>query len=395
MKYPGLGVFHQTEGGSEKGWLVVMATCRVCGRSSKEISQLIGLCRTCLLDEFEVFKENLLLAHAKSRISFGLPPAVPEEENGVKCRLCGNACTIKEGGTGFCGNRTVKDGKVVSLRGGKNTGHVEWYLDPLPTNCVASWVCPAGDMGGDKGSDWRSFSVSPGPEYGYYNLAVFYKSCTFDCLFCQNWHFKERRYASPPRTARELAEAVTPRTTCICYFGGDPASQPAHAIAASKLALEMSRGRILRICWETNGSMSRHVLQVMARLSMESGGCIKFDLKAFDERLHLALTGVSNRQTLENFAYLSGWHKERDKPPFLIASTTLVPEYINADEVSNIARFIASCDVTIPYSLLVFHPQFMMSDLPTTSRRQAYECLQAAQDAGLRNVHLGNIHLLS
>ncbi|MBM4086672.1 MAG: hypothetical protein FJ272_17950 [Planctomycetes bacterium] len=133
----------------------------------------------------------------------------------------------------------------------------------------------------------------------------------------------------------------------------------------------------------------------MADLSLRSGGCIKFDLKAWDERLHLALTGVSNRRTLDNFEALAELGKSRPEPPFLVASTLLVPGYVDADEVRGIAGFIAGLDPTIPYSLLAFHPQFYMSDLPTTSRAQAEACEQAALAAGLQRVRIGNRHLLT
>jgi pyruvate-formate lyase-activating enzyme len=35
-----------------------------------------------------------------------------------------------------------------------------------------------------------------------------------------------------------------------------------------------------------------------------------------------------------------------------------------------------------------------MSDLPLTSRALADRCCQAARDAGLNNVRIGNVHLL-
>ena len=65
------------------------------------------------------------------------------------------------------------------------------------------------------------------------------------------------------------------------------------------------------------------------------------------------------------------------------------------EEVSNLAEFIASCGTDIPYALLAFHPQFYMSDLPTTSRDHAMECLRAARECGLTSVRIGNLHLLS
>ena len=141
--------------------------------------------------------------------------------------------------------------------------------------------------------------------------------------------------------------------------------------------------------------MNPAMLRKMAGLSLESGGCIKFDLKAWDERLHIALCGVSNKTTLRNFATLAELTRSRPEPPPLIAGTLLVPGYIDEEEIGKIAAFIAKLNPRIPYSLLAFHPQFMMKDLPTTCRKHAETCLEAARSAGLERVHVGNIPLLT
>lgn len=364
--------------------------CASCGRSSPLISKALGVCLRCLRSDFEGLYPYVQQAHVKSRSGFGLPPEPPAHPSGVGCKICANRCRIPEGEKGFCGLRTNRQGRLVHLGGTEETGKVSWYYDGLPTNCVADWVCPGGS-----GFGYPDYSYAQGPEYGYKNLAVFYEACSFDCLFCQNWHFRERMFAEGTRTARQLAEAVDDRTACICYFGGDPTPQLIHALAASGMALEKAKGRVLRICWETNGSMSPALLKKVAELSLQSGGCIKFDLKTFDEQLNIALCGVSNRQTLENFRWLAQFTRQRPDPPFLVASTLLVPGYVDAEEVSKIARFISSLNSDIPYALLAFCPHFYMPDLPTTSYRHAQECLRAAQDAGLQRVRLGNLHLLS
>jgi len=254
---------------------------------------------------------------------------------------------------------------------------------------VADWVCPAGT-----GAGYPEFTYRNSAEYGYKNLAVFYHACSFDCLFCQNWHY--RRLLSSPNwvEASKLVEAVDELTACICFFGGDPTPQLPHAIYVSRLALKQNQGRILRICWETNGSMHPALLRQMAELSLSSGGCIKFDLKAWSEPIHIALCGVSNKRTLDNFRLLAGYTKIRPSPPLLIGSTLLVPGYVDKKEVAGIASFISSLDPNIPYALLAFHPDFLMTDLPATSRQQAIECLEAAKAAGLSQVRLGNIQLL-
>ncbi len=132
----------------------------------------------------------------------------------------------------------------------------------------------------------------------------------------------------------------------------------------------------------------------MAILSLESGGCIKIDLKAYNEKIHIALCGVSNKATLANFRILARIARLRKDPPLLIASTLLVPGYVDEQEVGDIARFIASIDPHIPYTLLAFSPAFVMNDLPPTSKKHALACFQEARNAGLFNIHLGNTHLL-
>src|SRR4030065_304288 len=52
-------------------------------------------------------------------------------------------------------------------------GKFSWYHDPLPSNCVADWVCPGGT-----GEGYPQFARCPGPEEGCTNLAVFFHACT-------------------------------------------------------------------------------------------------------------------------------------------------------------------------------------------------------------------------
>lgn len=326
-------------------------------------------------------------AHERARKLFNLPAYPPRDGTGWRCRLCVNECRLGPGSRSYCGLRSNEGGKI---RGATATrANLSWYYDPLPTNCVADWVCPGGT-----GAGYPQYAYSSGPEYGYRNLAVFYRACSFDCLFCQNWHYREMVLTESTVTAESLAEAVDGRTSCICYFGGDPSPQMTHSLRVSRLALQSKKGRILRICWETNGSMHPALLKQAAGIALDSGGCIKVDLKAWDEGLHIALCGVSNKRTLENFQFLAEYSGKRTSPPLLVASTLLVPGYVDRKEVSHLARFIASLNPDIPYSLLAFAPQFMMRDLPTTSRRHAQECLAEAKAQGLKRVNIGNVHLL-
>jgi pyruvate formate lyase activating enzyme len=272
----------------------------------------------------------------------------------------------------------------------EDAAKASWYHDPLPTNCVADWVCAGGT-----GAGYPRYASSPGPERGHRNLAVFFTACSFDCLFCQNWTYRHGTFEGHYSSPEDIAEAVDARTSCICYFGGDPGPQAPYALKAAAAALKKAGERILRICWETNGSVDPGYLDRMVKMSLVTGGCVKFDLKAFDDNLHQALTGVSNSRTLENFRRAARRIRARPSPPLLVASTLMVPGYIDEEEVGAIASFIAALDPEIPYSLLAFHPQFKMRDLPMTSRTLAEKCREAAEGAGLKKVRIGNVHLLS
>jgi len=364
-----------------------MSTCKKCGKSSTKIAKVLSLCAECIRKANGKCLSELREIHAQGREKFGLAGLPPSAPDGIQCALCQNKCQIPVGGRGFCGVRKNENGH---LRGGTpREAAVSWYYDPLPTNCVADWVCAGGS-----GAGYPQRAYRAGLEQGYLNLAVFYEACTFDCLFCQNWRYREHSMTNQTHTATELAEAVTTNTSCICFFGGDPTCQLPHALAASRLARKQGQRRILRICWETNGSMRPELLDEMMGLSVGSGGCVKFDLKATDPNIHYALCGVDNRRTFENFAAAAEHIPERPEPPPLVASTLLVPGYIDAQEVKTIASFIAELDPNIPYALLGFHGDFLMKDQAPTSRKQAESCLDAAKTAGLRRVRLGNVHIL-
>ena len=376
---------------------VVLGTCIVCGKKAPTISSTLRVCLDCLRREpkaLEIARE----AHARWRQEHGFAPNPPRSPSGVRCRLCVNECSVGVGGSGFCGVwRNV--GRRLQRRGLL----AYWYLDPHPTNCVAAPVCPANTSQG-----YPRYTKAIGIERGYYNLAVFMLGCSLDCLFCQNWEHKTLLVEGPPpkyvRSVDELVEAaMDPLVTCVCYFGGDPTPHAPDLILASKKILEEAgkRGVVKRICWETNGLANPVVFREMARLSLESGGIVKIDWKAWTPQVYEALTGVDGFRAVERLKEnakiaVELWHESgRRRPPLLVVSILLVPGYVDAYEVEQIASYLAELDKDIPLMLLAFHPEHRMRDLPTTSWRHALEAARVARKAGLKHVFIGNSWLLS
>lgn len=370
--------------------LTKSGVCKICNKRSQFLSRAIEVCQSCIRDNPKGATKICLDNHGKARRSFNLPERIPKSPSGIPCNICANECRTGLGEKSYCGLRKNQEGRLISLVN-PNRGLYHAYLDPHVTNCCSAWFCPAGT-----GSGFPRFSLHNGPEMGYYNLAIFFYGCNFDCLFCQNSSHKEIG-AAPSHSIDDLVGFTlqNPKITCWCFFGGSPEPQLPFAIKASERVLEQKpKDRVLRICFEWNGCGHPNLARRAAELAFCSGGNIKFDLKCFDESMSFALSGVSNKRSFQNFEMIAhDFYDLRDETPVLAASTLMVPDYVDSDEVEGIAKFIASQDRRIPYSLLVFHPDFLMRDLPITPLDQVLRCYKVAREH-LERVNIGNLHLL-
>ncbi len=376
-----------------------MDRCKFCQEEKEYISKIIGVCRECILNgDWEGIREHLMAVHVMLRNAEGLPsnpPKAAKSECKFQCHFCINECRIGGQNTSYCGLRSISNDKEGTLPfPSESKAYIHGYLDSNPTNCCNAWFCPAGTSNG-----YPVYSNSNGPEFGTYSYAAFLYGCSFDCLFCQNSqhkHFSKNNLV----TADNIAEQIVNNEdiTCICFFGGTPEPQLPFTLHLSEIILERieeQENRPFRVCWEWNGSGNQKLAEKCMKIALKTGGNIKFDLKTFYKKLNYALCGVSNRRTLENFKYLAERYfgTREDNMPELSGCTLLVPKYTTAKDVEKIAQFISSIDNNIPYSLLIFHPDYQMKDLPVTPKRQALQCLKVAQKH-LSNVNLGNRFLL-
>ena len=340
-------------------------------------SSAIGYCGSCISEDANLL-QRAMEKHRERREKDGLVSAIPTDGK-IVCSECGNHCRLDEDEIGFCHLRKASNGQIKEMY--DNSAILSYYFDPLPTNCVADWICPIVTQ--------RELGLG---KSRLKNLAVFYGSCNSDCFFCQNAGFREMMVRGEPlRTPKELAAVADDTTACVCYFGGDPACNAKHSIETSRLLYE-ERG--IKICYETNGNISRKWMDSIADIIEMSGGTLKFDLKALTPEIYTALTGVKNNIVLNNFRRLALRGRSRNQE-FLVASVLLIPGYINLMEVRKISELIANCDSTIPTALLGFFPHHMMKDLPRTSLKHAEAALEVSKETGLTNVRIGNIHLLS
>ena len=342
-----------------------MVLCSLC--KAKPSARVLKVCADCLRASSP--EEASALHPFSIRSQFRLPLLPPRSSGGRPCSLCSNQCLLSSDEKGYCGLRKNVNGKVKTIVASRSA-LAHQYLDPLPTNCCAAWFCD--------GSRERG-----------YNLAFFFYGCNFNCLFCQNWSHKNLKEASVVTEEEALQAALSPSVRCICFFGGSPEPQLPFALKLSQ-RIRQESNNTKHICWEWNGGGNLALVKKAAELSYRSGGTVKFDLKAFHPNIARALCGSELSRSYENFQLLS---RLFPRPNFLTATTLLVPYYVDASEVREISLFLSQLSPEIPYSLLVFHPDFYLNDLPVTPRKQVEECYGEAKRY-LRNVHVGNIHLL-
>ncbi|HET7089844.1 MAG TPA: hypothetical protein VFL17_14500 [Anaerolineae bacterium] len=92
-------------------------SCSLCEGVSLPVSSALALCAHCLRERFAEVKSRVQAVHLAARAEFGLPGQPPRHLSGVRCMLCANECVIGEGERGYCGLRTVREGRLVHLAG--------------------------------------------------------------------------------------------------------------------------------------------------------------------------------------------------------------------------------------------------------------------------------------
>ena len=92
-----------------------------------------------------------------------------------------------------------------------------------------------------------------------------------------------------------------------------------------------------------------------------------YDIKAFDENVHIRCTGVSNKIILENIQYLDSLGKEIE------ARIPYIPGW-NSDQIEKIAQFLATLKAVSAVKVLPYHnyakSKYSALGMPDTSPAQ-------------------------
>ena len=275
----------------------------------------------------------------------------------VRCHLCPHQCKIKESKRGICGVRENRNGLLYSLVYGKA---VVGGMDPIEKKPL--------------------FHFLPGS--GAYSIATV--GCNFRCRNCQNFNISQMPKDegqivgedAPPEAIVTSARQSESRS--IAYTYTEPTVFFEYAYEIAKLARKEGLCNI----FVSNGYITEAAIRTIAPYL----DAINIDLKGLSDDLYSKICGGHLQSVIEAiklYKSLGVW----------VELTTLVIPTLNDSEIElrEIADFIKSVGVDIPWHISQFHPSYKLTHLPPTPVTTLRKARAIGLDSGLRYVYEGNV----
>ena len=277
-------------------------------------------------------------------------------DNRVRCYACGHRCLILDGHDGICRVRFNRGGTLF-----------------VPHSYFAAIQC-------DPIEKKPFFHVLPG------SLALSFGmlGCDLHCGYCQNWltsqALRDPDSGGPvrPMSAAEFCRhAVDRGALTVTSTYNEP-------LITSEWAVEVfqeARRQGLRTSFVSNGNGTEEVLDYLRPWV----DFYKVDLKSFNDKNYRQLGGKLDNvlRTIEQLYQKGFW---------LEIVTLFVPGFNDsADEMRQIAKFLAGISPDIPWHCTAFHPDYKMQDTDATAVQTLLRACEIGRAAGLHYCYAGNL----
>ncbi len=275
----------------------------------------------------------------------------------VKCYLCHQHCTIREGKRGFCGVRENREGTLYTLVWERVVAR---NIDPIEKKPL--------------------FHFWPGSSS--YSIATV--GCNFRCTHCQNYDISQypREYPDIPGeqvSAAEIVEAaVRSRCASISYTYVEPTIFFEYAFECAKLARERGLANV----FVSNGYTGPEATRTLAPYLDANN----IDLKSFSDTHYRKICGARLQPVLDTIKLM------KELGVWIEVTTLVIPGLNDSEaELRDIARFIKGVGEEVPWHVTQFYPTYKLTDRGRTPVATLRRAREIGLEEGLRYVYEGNV----
>ena len=295
--------------------------------------------------------EDVLREHSReSELHDSLP------DGSARCHACGHACLVKPGRFGVCRVRYNEGGTLLA-----------------PYGYVAGIQC-------DPIEKKPFYHAYPGAQALSFGML----GCDLHCGYCQNWVTSQAlrdpaagvspRLVSPEAIA-EAAQRLGARVVTSTY------NEPLITSEWAGAVFRAARGLGIDCSFVSNGHATERVLDYLEPYV----SLYKVDLKTFRDAKYRKLGGRLQPvlDTIRSLVSRGIWVE---------VVTLAVPGYNDSvEEMTDIAQFVASVSLDIPWHVTAFHKDYKMTDPANTDAATLLRAWDIGKAAGLRYVYVGNL----
>ncbi|MGE4586745.1 MAG: AmmeMemoRadiSam system radical SAM enzyme [Mangrovibacterium sp.] len=275
---------------------------------------------------------------------------------GLRCLLCPNACTLREGETGDCRTRVNRKGKLLTLAYGNPCA---LHVDPVEKKPLLHFL----------------------PESRAMSVAI--AGCNLACLNCQNWTISQR---SPLETdnldlppERLVKTCLQEDCASLAYTYSEPIVFYEYMYDTARLARQAG----IRNLMITAGYINREPLKKLCRAI----DAANVDLKSFSEEIYQRLNAGSLQPVLNTLQTMKA------EGVWLEITNLVVPSWSDdTDMIRRMCGWLAEHGFEdTPLHFSRFHPTYKLNRLPPTPVSTLKQARETARQEGLHYVYIGNV----
>ncbi|MEM0073669.1 MAG: AmmeMemoRadiSam system radical SAM enzyme [Thermoplasmatales archaeon] len=280
------------------------------------------------------------------------------EKGRIRCTACSRYCLLGEGQTGFCGIRKNINGKLFLLSYGKAAAVA---IDPIEKKPLYHFM-PGG----------RVLSLST-------------SGCNWMCKYCQNYDISQRREIYGEELSPEEAVKIAERSGAdgISYTYNEPTIFAEYAHDIGILGKESN----LFSTFVSNGYLTKESIRYVS--TFLDAITVDFKGNGNDEFARKFIGIINYSPVFESLKAL------KSAGIYIEITDLVVPVKgigDNLDDAFSLARWIRdNIGEDTPLHFTRFHPDYLMRDYPATPVSTLEKHYEAAKEAGLNFVYIGNV----